>query len=102
MRRSRNPRNHHRKSAKYQPFAPPIWRMGAKAAAGVTDTRRVRESTSRVPKRTPPHDWVFPAEERASDQDVSANSRSSFCKALSIASFKPLGLISNTFSADGS
>ena len=74
--------------------------MGAKAAAGVSETRRVRESTSRVPKRTPPHDRLFPEEERASDQDVSANSRFSFCNALSIASFKPLGLIANTVSAE--
>src|SRR5581483_7951075 len=99
--RSRNPLNLHRNSAKYQPFAPPICRIGVKAAAGVADTRSVRESTSRVPKRTPPHERILPADESASDQDVSANSWFSLCKALSIAALKPLGLILKALSAEG-
>src|SRR5579872_5098023 len=76
-------------------------RMGAKAAAGEAETLSVRESTSRVPKRTPPQDRVFPPDDSASDHRVSANSRSSLCRALSIASLNPMGLTSNTFSADG-
>ncbi len=75
--RSINPRNCHSRLQAYQPLSPPIDRIGAKAAAGVALVPSVRESTRRVPKATPPHGRWRPADERASDQRVSANSCSS-------------------------
>src|SRR6185369_1332486 len=67
-RRSRKPRSHQSAPAKYQPVAPPMRRIGMKACLGATETSIARESTSRVPNRTPPHWRVPPEDERASDQ----------------------------------
>ena len=56
---------------------PPMRRMGAKAAAGGTGTVTARESTSRVPKRTPPYEGGSTVAESASFQRVAAIAQSS-------------------------
>ena len=91
-RRSRKPRSLHSQSFPYQPEAPPIRRTGAKARDVGTGTRSARESTRRRPIRMPPNgDGAAPETERASDQRVSANSRSSFSRARAIAVRMSLG-----------
>ncbi len=53
----------------------------------------------RVPNRTPPHRRGGPAEDKASDQRVSAKSRSSFRSALAMASRTPVGRMVNSVNA---
>ena len=57
--------------------------------AAENGTRADRESTIRRPNVIPPHCGEVATEENASDQRVSANSRSSLASALFSASRKP-------------
>ena len=80
----------------YQPVGPPMQRIGANAWAGRSCTSQRRESRSRRPRRVPPYlvnnPGLRPPEEIASDQRVSAKSRSSLINALAMACATPTGL----------
>ncbi len=77
-------------------------RMGAKATSGGTGTRAARESISREPTAAPPNERGAGPDERASDQRVAANSRSSLTRARAMASRAPRGRTRKTPSAEGS
>lgn len=68
----------------------------ANAAAGEVATVAVRESTRRLPNRTPPQLRDERVADSESDQRVSANSASSLRRARSMASRTPTGFMLNS------
>src|SRR6188472_4233515 len=94
-----NPRKRHSQLPYYQPVSPPMIRIGTKACSGVRFTDTLRCSTRRFPNFTPPHVLTGPAEDKESDQRVSFEYCSSFCRTLEIASRMPTGRKSKSVNA---